>query len=80
MSKKAHVNITLDESVLRWIDMDRGQEPRSSFINHVLARLFKKHQQLFDWAKEDQLAEEDIKGGRVKKFADKKKAIQWLKS
>ena len=80
MFKNAHVNITLDESLLHWIDMDRGQIPRSTFINRVLAKISKKHLDLFDWKEEDLKAREDIKKARVRKFKNKDEAIKWLKS
>jgi hypothetical protein len=38
-----------------------------------------KNYQIFDWRKEDHLAEEDIKAGRVKKFTNKTEALKWLK-
>ncbi len=80
MPYKIHVNVTLDPGILQWIDMDRGQEPRSTFINKILKKISTKHQKLFDWAKEDQAAEEDIKAGRTRKFKNKDEAMKWLKS
>jgi hypothetical protein len=80
MSAKTNLNITLDKTLIRMIDIDRGQEPRSTFINRVLAVVLKKSQETFDWGKENTLAEEDIKAGRVKKFSNKDKAVEWLKS
>ena len=80
MAAKTNVNVTLDKDVIRMIDMDRGQQPRSSFINSVLAKFFKKNLDVFDWGKENQLAEQDIKSGNVKKFSGKDKAMKWLKS
>lgn len=80
MHRKEHVNITLDSDVLKWLDTLRGQKPRSTFINSVLSRFCSKSQKLFDWEKEEKLADEDIKKGRVHKFKGNKKAVQWLKS
>ena len=80
MYKKAHINITLDDRIIRWIDSIRGQDPRSKFINKVLSKFCSKSQAIFDWATEGQLADEDIKAGRVEKFKDAKKAVKWLKS
>ena len=80
MATKTNVNVTLDKDVIHMIDMDRGQQPRSSFINSVLAKFFKKNLGVFDWGKEDQLAAQDIKSGNIKKFSDKNKAMKWLKS
>ncbi len=80
MATKTNLNVTLDKNVVRMIDMDRGQRPRSSFINSILSKFFKKNLEVFDWGKESQLAEEDIKLGNVKKFSDKDKAMKWLKN
>ncbi len=80
MTNKSNVNITLDKEIIRLIDMDRGQKPRSSFINSVLLKFFKKNHEIFDWGEENRLAEEDIKAGRVKKFANKNEAMKWLKN
>ena len=80
MATKTNVNITLDQEIIRLIDMDRGQTPRSSFINLILGKFFKKSHEVFDWGKENQLAEGDIKAKRVKKFATSKEAVKWLKS
>ena len=80
MANKTNVNITLDKDLVRLIDMDRGQKPRSSFINAVLSKFFKKDRAIFDWGKENHAAEEDIKTGRVKKFADQHEAVKWLKN
>ena len=80
MTTKTNVNVTLDKDVVRMIDMDRGQQPRSSFINSVLSRFFKKSLDAFDWGRESRLAEQDIKSGNVKKFSDKDKAMKWLKN
>lgn len=79
MTLKAHVNITLDEPLLHWVDTLRGQEPRSTFINQVLLRASQKSKSIFDWDLEERLAEEDIKAGRIKKFKRAKDAIKWLK-
>jgi hypothetical protein len=80
MQTKAHVNITLDSTILDWIDRLRGQSPRSSFINSILSRFCQKEQAIFDWESESRKADEDIKKGRVHKFRDTKKAVKWLKS
>jgi hypothetical protein len=80
MAKKTHVNLTLDSKVIQWIDILRGQQPRSTFINETLSKYCNKAQDMFDWQKEDKLADEDIKTGKVKKFTDHKKAIKWLNS
>lgn len=80
MSAKTNLNITLDKDIIRMIDIDRGQEPRSTFINRILAMALKESQDIFDWGKENALAERDIQSGRVKKFSNKDKAVEWLKS
>ena len=80
MHSKAHINITVDSTLLRWIDQLRGQYPRSTFINQVLSKFCQKETAIFDWAAESKKADEDIEKGRVHKFADSKKASQWLKS
>lgn len=80
MSQKTHINITLDSTVIQWIDILRGQQPRSTFINRMLSKHCDKAQDMFNWAEESKLAEEDVKQGRVKKFTDHKKAVKWLKS
>ena len=80
MSNKSNVNITLDKDVIRLVDMDRGQQPRSSFINSILSKFLKKNKVIFDWGEESRLAEEDIKTGRVKKFSSKHEAVKWLKN
>ncbi len=77
---KAHINITLDDSVLNWIDRFRGQRPRSSFINQILDKFCKKEMEVFDWSAESHKADADIEKGRVHKFTDSKKAVKWLKS
>lgn len=77
---KKHINITLDEDLLGWVDTFRGQSPRSSFINEVLSRWAEKSEKRFDWGKEEARAEEDIRKGRIHKFRDVKKAVRWLKS
>ena len=48
MTTKTNVNITLDKNIIHLIDMDRGQVPRSSFINSILSKFFKKNQAIFD--------------------------------
>ena len=78
--RKTHINLTLDQSIIHWIDMDRGQLPRSTFINRVLDKVSKKNLALFDWKKEEAQADEDIKKGRVRKFTSKDQALKWLKS
>ena len=80
MATKTNVNVTLDKDIVRMVDMDRGQQPRSSFINSVLSRFFKKNLGVFDWGRENRLAEQDIRPGNVKKFSDKNKAMKWLKN
>ncbi len=80
MANKTNLNITLDKEVIKQIDMDRGQAPRSSFINAILLKFLKKNHDIFDWGKENQLAQDDIKAGKVKKFSSKSEAMKWLKS
>ena len=80
MSKKAHINLTVDPATLDWIDTLRGQEPRSTFINRILSIICSKAQKAFNWEKEDLKAEEDIKKGRVHKFSTTEEAIKWLRS
>ena len=80
MATKTNVNITLDKEVIKQIDMDRGQMPRSSFINKILSRFFKKSYKVFDWGVEDQLAEKDIQAGNIKRFSNKNEAMRWLKN
>ena len=80
MSNKTNLNITLDKDLIRLIDMDRGQAPRSSFINGVLSKFFKKSHEVFDWGEEHRLAEEDIQSGNIKKFSTKEDSLKWLKS
>ena len=80
MNGKAHINISLDSTVLNWIDRLRGQYPRSTFINRILDQFCAKETDLFDWAAESKKADADIEKGRVHKFADTKKAAKWLKS
>ena len=79
MYRKAHINITLDGHVLSWIDTLRGQDPRSTFINKILAVFCTKSRNVFDWEEENRKAEEDIRHGRVHKFQTPQAAIQWLK-
>ncbi len=79
MYRKAHINITLDDQILNWIDTLRGQDPRSTFINKILAAFCTKSRNVFDWGEENRRAEEDIRHGRVRKFRTPQAAIQWLK-
>ncbi len=80
MNRKAHINITLDNRVLDWIDTLRGQEPRSAFINKILSAFRWKSRNIFDWKEESQKAEEDIRRGRVHRVKTPEQAIRWLKS
>ena len=80
METKAHVNLTLDPDLLKWIDMDRGQMPRSTFINQILSRIFTRRLKNFNWSEETAMADNDIAKGRVKKFKTASEAIKWLKS
>ena len=80
MNAKTHVNITLDNQVLSWIDTLRGQSPRSTFINRILGAFRAKTKDLFDWEEEGRKAEEEIRQGRVHKFRTPEQAIRWLKS
>jgi hypothetical protein len=80
MATKTNLNITLDKELIKLIDTDRGQTPRSSFINSILSKFFKKSHQIFDWGEENRLAQEDLKVGRAKKFATKSEAMKWLKN
>ncbi len=80
MTTKTNLNITLDKELIQLIDSDRGQAPRSSFINAILIKFFKKNHAIFDWGEETKLADEDIKSGKVKKFTSKNEAMKWLKS
>ncbi len=80
MATKTNLNITLDKEVIKQIDMDRGQMPRSSFINTILAKFFKKSHEVFDWGVENQLVQKDIETGNVKKFSSKDEAMKWLKN
>jgi hypothetical protein len=80
MHTKAHINVTLDAKVLRWIDTLRGQAPRSTFINNVLSRFCAKSQAVFDWDVESQAAEADLQHGRVRTFRTPDEAIRWLNS
>ena len=79
MSKKTHINLTVDSSILNWIDTLRGQEPRSTFINHILSIICGKAKKAFNWEEEEKKAEQDIKKGRVHKFSTAEDAIKWLK-
>ena len=78
--KKSHINITLDSSILSWIDTLRGQNPRSTFINKILARFYSQTQSVFDWGEEGAKADTDIKKGNIHKFTGPDSAIKWLKS
>ena len=78
--KKEQINLTLDPSVVNWIDTFRGQAPRSTFINNVLSKVRVETQQIFSWEKEEAESDEDIKTGRVHKFSSVEDAIKWLKS
>jgi len=80
MAIKTHVNVTLDEGLVRWIDMDRGQMPRSTFINLILGQLAQKKMKAFDWADESAEAEKDVTAGRVKRCKSAGEALAWLKS
>ena len=80
MENKTHINVTVDSHLLRWIDTLRGQSPRSTFINRVLAKFYTQTQYLFNWEEESRLAEQDIHKGQVRQFHDPEKAIKWLKS
>ena len=79
MDRKAHINITLDGHVLSWIDTFRGQDPRSAFINKILAAFCTKSRNVFNWEEEGRMADEDIRHGRVRKFQTPQEAIRWLK-
>ena len=79
MAEKFHINITIDQAILHWVDMLRGQTPRSTFINRLLASLSKKSKDVFDWDLEERLADEDIKEGRVHAFTNAKEAVKWLR-
>jgi hypothetical protein len=78
IAHKAHINLTIDPSVIRWIDTIRGQEPRSTFINRVLALICSKSQKTFNWEKEEEKADRDIRKNRVHKFTSAEEAIKWL--
>ncbi len=80
MDRKSHINITLDNRLVSWVDTLRGQSPRSTFINHVLSRFYVQTQHLFDWEEEAKVSEQDLRKGQVHKFSNPQKAIQWLKS
>ena len=77
--RKSHINVTIDESIVRWLDTLRGQMPRSAFINRLLLSLSRKSKSVFDWDLEENLADEDIKHQRVRTFASAKEAIKWLR-
>lgn len=40
----------------------------------------KKQNDVFDWGQESELAEKDIREGKVKRFKGKNEAVKWLKS
>ncbi len=80
MANKTNLNITLDKNIIKLIDTDRGQTPRSSFINSILSKFFKKSHEAFNWNEENQIAEEEIKTGKTKKFSSKTEAMKWLKN
>ena len=77
--RKSHINVTIDESILQWLDTLRGQIPRSAFINRLLSGLSRKSKSVFDWDLEESLTDEDIKHKRVRTFASAKEAIKWLR-
>ncbi len=79
MINKLHVNLTMDRTILEWVDALRGQMPRSAFINKLLSKLSKQSKDVFDWDLEEKLADEDIKNGKVKSFSNTKDAIKWLR-
>ena len=79
MGRKAHINITLDDHILDWIDTLRGQNPRSTFINKILAAFCTKSRDVFNWEEEGRMADEDIRHGRVRKFQTPQDALRWLK-
>ena len=80
MTTKTHINLTLDPQLLRWIDMDRGQSPRSTFVNKVLHHVFARGLKNFNWPEETAKADNDIARRRVKKFKTTSEAVKWLKS
>lgn len=77
---KAQISVTIDETILHWIDNERHNINRSNFINSLLQKKYDEFKKQFDWEKEEQLAEEDIKQGRVKKCKTAEEAIEWLNS
>ncbi len=79
MDRKAHINITLDDRVLDWIDTLRGQDPRSTFINKILAAFCTKSRDVFNWEEETRMADEDVRHERVHKFQTPQDALRWLK-
>ncbi len=79
MKNKAHLNLTIDQGILHWVDSLRGQIPRSTFINKILLKISFGAKDIFDWDLEEILAEEDIAKGRVRKFKKAKDAIKWLR-
>lgn len=79
MKAKSHINVTIDQQILQWIDTLRGQMPRSTFINKVLSKLSRRSKDIFDWDLEERLADEDIKKGRIHTVTNAKDAIKWLR-
>ena len=79
MRSKKHLNLTIDQNVVIWIDSLRGQVPRSTFINKILLKVSYGAKELFDWDLEEAKADEDIKKGRVQKFKSAKDAVKWLR-
>jgi len=79
MMRKSHINVTIDQAILHWVDALRGQAPRSTFINRLLSSLSKQSKDIFDWDLEEKKADEDIGKGRVHAFKSAKEAIRWLR-
>ncbi|MDR0675746.1 MAG: hypothetical protein LBF97_01750 [Elusimicrobiota bacterium] len=77
---KLQVSLTLDTNILAWIDMERNNINRSTFINKLLKEKYSEFKNQFDWEFEDNKAENDIKKGEIKKFDNTKEAVKWLKS
>ncbi len=80
MQSKAHVNVTIDQNILQWIDSLRGQLPRSTFINKILLKISFGAKNVFDWDLEEKRADEDIRKGKIRRFAKAKDAVKWLKA
>jgi hypothetical protein len=78
--KVKRVCLTLEKEILDWIDMERNNVTRSSFINQVLKKEYAHFKKKFYWKTEGMKAEEDIRKGRTKKFSNAKQACEWLKS